>query len=260
MCSETRKVVFEVAGQPMVDDGSKGNPALDWLLAQQRVLLKNGVLTWHDAMGQFPDAQAMEAELLLENGLSRHAVGLVFKVQGVAQTPVRANLNFKTPLLDVARGDLQKWKGTFFLDVAVDQAAPIESVFKTLSLDVDLTKPQGKLWVDFDNGLVQRSVLDARVAKLRFSNDAVNAPPFDMVNTSALIEVVGEHFLLKPEAISVHRLNGQIAGLKQFGPTDLSATRKAVDEGVLCGGTGQSTGRSASQINCARVGPACWAG
>ncbi|MCZ8016622.1 MAG: YhdP family protein [Limnobacter sp.] len=227
--------VFEVAGVSMVDDGSEGNPALDWLLAQQRVLLKNGVLSWHDAMGQYPDAQAIDARLLVENGLSRHSAGLVFKVPGVAREPVKANLNFKTPLLEAGHGDFQKWKGTFFLDVAVDQAAPIESVFKTLGLDVDLTQPQGKLWVDFENGLVQKSVLDARVAKLRFSNDAVNAPPFDMVNTSALIEVAGEHFMLKPEAIFIRRLKGQIAGLKQFGPTDLSATRKVVDEGVQWG-------------------------
>jgi len=92
--------VIEVAGIPLVDDGSQGNPGLDWLLAQQRVLLKNGVLNWQDAMGQFPSAQAIETELLLENGLSRHQAGLTFKLPVLAQTPVNARLNFKTPLLE----------------------------------------------------------------------------------------------------------------------------------------------------------------
>ena len=135
--------VIEVAGIPLVDDGSQGNPGLDWLLAQQRVLLRNGVLNWQDALGQFPGAQAIEAELLLENGLSRHEAGLTLKLPVLAQTPVNARLNFKTPLLERKLGDVSKWKGSFYLSALVDQTEPLESVFKTFGLDVDLTQPQG---------------------------------------------------------------------------------------------------------------------
>jgi uncharacterized protein (TIGR02099 family) len=224
--------IFEVAGIPLIDDGTEGNPGLDWLLAQQRVLLKNGVVNWKDAMGQFPDAQAIEAELLLVNGLSRHQAGLAFKLPVLAQTPFNARLNFKTPLLERRLGDISKWKGTLYASALVDQTEPLKPVFKMLGFDVDLTQPQGNLWIDFEGGFVQRSLLDARIGKLRFSNPEVNAIPFDMTNTSALVEVQGEHALFEPNAISIRQLQGRIAGQKQFGPTDLSLKQKVDDSGV----------------------------
>lgn len=247
--------VFEVAGIPWVDDGSQGNPGIDWLLEQKRVLLSRGVLNWQDNMEQFPAAQALEVELLMKNGLSRHQAGLIFKLPALAQTPVHASLNFKTPLLKRNLGDLKKWKGTFFMSAVVDQAEPIESVFKTFDLDVDMTQPQGRLWVDFEGGLVQRSLLDARVAKLRFDNPAADAAPFDMTNTSALVEIVGEHLLFAPSAISIRRLTGQIAGQKQFGPTDLSVRKNALNEGFEWGVQAQKLDAAQAKAIVMELGP-----
>ena len=227
--------VLEVAGIPFVDDGTEGNPGLDWLLSQRRVLLTNGVLNWQDAMGQFPDTQAEKAELLLENGLRSHRAGLVFSVPSLAQTPFQASLNFNTPLLDRRLGDIGNWKGTLHVNAVIDQTDPLETVFKTFGLDVQLLQPQGRLWVDFESGLIQRSLLDARIANLRFSNPEVDAPPFDMSNTSALLEVAGEHALFKPEVISIRHLKGQIAGRQQFGPSDLSVRKAETDQGVVWG-------------------------
>jgi uncharacterized protein (TIGR02099 family) len=247
--------VYEVAGIPVVDDGSQGNPGLDWLLEQKRVLLSQGVLNWQDDMGQFPATQALEVELLIKNGLSRHQAGLTFKLPALAQTPVHASLNFKTPLLKRNLGDLKKWKGTLFMSAVVDQAKPIESVFKTFDLDVDMTQPQGRLWVDFEGGLVQRSLLDARVAKLRFDNPAADAAPFDMTNTSALVEIAGEHLLFAPSEISIRRLTGQIAGQKQFGPTDLSVRKKALDEGFEWGVQAQKLDAAQAKAIVMELGP-----
>ena len=228
--------ILEVAGIPFVDDGTEGNPGLDWLFNQSRVLLKKGTLNWHDAMGQFPDTQATNAELLMENGLGRHQAGLVFSLPALAATPIQANLNFKTPLLEKRLGDLSKWKGSFHMNALVDQAKPLESVIKTfVGLEAELTQPQGRLWVDFDKGLVQRSFLDARVAKLRLANPGVDATPFEMRNTTALLEVVGEHSLLKPKSVSVRKLSGQLSGAKQFGPTDLSVSKRSIDGGFEWG-------------------------
>ena len=227
--------IFEVAGIPFVDDGTEGNPGLDWLLSQRRVLLTNGVLNWQDALGQFPDTQATQAEMLLENGLRSHRAGLVFNLPSLAQTPVQAMLNFNTPLLDRKLGDVDTWKGTLHLNAVIDQADPLETVFKTFGLDVQLLQPQGRLWVDFEGGLVQRSLLDARIANLRFANPQVDAPPFDMSNTSALLEVAGEHALFQPEVISIRHLKGQIAGRQQFGPSDLAVRKSKSDQGVQWG-------------------------
>ena len=227
--------IFEVAGVPFVDDGTEGNPGLDWLLSQRRVLLTDGVLNWQDALGQFPDTQATQAELLLENGLRSHRAGLVFNLPSLAQTPVQAMLNFNTPLLDRKLGDVDTWKGTLHVNAVIDQTDPLETVFKTFGLDVQLLQPQGRLWIDFEGGLIQRSLLDARIANLRFANPQVDAPPFDMSNTSALLEVSGEHALFKPEVISIRHLQGQIAGRQQFGPSDLSVRKSKSEQGVQWG-------------------------
>lgn len=228
--------VFEVAGIPFVDDGTEGNPGLDWLLGQRRVLLKNGTLNWRDAMGQFPDTQATRAELLIENSLGRHQAGLVFSLPSLANSPIQASLNFKTPLLERQLGNISRWKGSFHMNALVDQADPLESVIKTfLGLNAQLTQPQGRLWIDFDKGLVQRSLLEARIEKLQLSNPNANAAPFDMSNTSALFEVAGEHSLFKPRSVSVRQLAGQISGRKQFGPTDLSVSKRTIEGGFEWG-------------------------
>lgn len=247
--------VFEIAGIPVVDDGSQGNPGLDWLLEQKRVLLNQGVLIWQDDMGQFPAAQAVEVELLMKNGLSRHQAGLTLKLPTLAQTPLHAILNFKTPLLKRNLGDLEKWKGTFFISAMVDQAEPIESVFKAFDLNVDMTQPKGRMWVDFEGGQVQRSLLDAQVAKLRFDNPAADAAPFDMTNTSALVEIAGEHLLLAPSTISIRRLTGQIAGQKQFGPTDLSVRKKALNDGFEWGVQAQQLDAAQAKAIVMELGP-----
>ncbi|MCR2746170.1 YhdP family protein [Limnobacter parvus] len=224
-----------VAGVPFVDDGTEGNPGLDWLLDQRRVLLKNGILNWQDSLGQFPDSQAVQAELLIENTLNRHQAGLVFMLPSLAESPIQATLNFKTPLLERQLGDISKWKGTFHVDAVLDRTQPLETVIKNFGVDAQISQPQGQLWIDFEKGLVQRSLLNARVAKLRFANPQVDAVPFDMVNTSALIEVRGEHLLFEPQALSIRQLQGQIAGRQQFGPTDLAVSKSSVDGGTQWG-------------------------
>ncbi|HEX4842867.1 MAG TPA: YhdP family protein [Limnobacter sp.] len=223
--------VFHVAGMPIETTGEEGNPGLDWLLAQGRVLLKNGQVRWRDDMGQLPNAIAHKAEFLLQNQFGRHEAGLVFELPELASTPVTAVVDFKSPLIVGHSGDWKRWKGTIHMDAVVDQPAPLESVFKTLGLDVDLTQPQGRLWVDFDQGKVQRTLLDARVARLRFANPDVDAPPFDITNTSALVELAGEHALFAPSSIALKQLTGQLTGEQRFGPSTVMLERKPQGDG-----------------------------
>ncbi len=223
---------FVVAGVRMVDDGTEGNPGLDWLLSQERVWLNGGVVQWRDHIGKLPDARLENVQLLLENSLNRHRAGLNFDVPMLTEQSVVAQLDFKTPILNRDMGRFDQWKGSFYAQAALDKTEPVESVFKAFELDVDLTRPEGKVWADFAQGAIQRTVFDARVAQLRFANPQVDAVPFDMVNTSAIVEVQGEQGLLDPQAVTVRQLRGQISGEQQFGPSDLSITRMKQDQGV----------------------------
>lgn len=229
--------VFEIAGIPFVDDGSLvGNPAFDWLFSQQRVLVKNAVLDWQDSLGQFPAVQANHAELLIENGLGRHQLGLSLQLPVFAQTPVKAILNFRTPLLAGKPGNLARWKGSLYVQAEIDQAEPLHAVFKTFGLDVKIVQPKGRLWLDFNEGFVKRALLDASVARLHFSNlGAAETPPFELANASALIKVHGENAISQPNVISIRQLKGHVVGQKQFGPTDLSLSKKAVDNSFQWG-------------------------
>ncbi|HEX4879481.1 MAG TPA: YhdP family protein [Limnobacter sp.] len=223
--------VFHVAGMPIETSGDADNPGLDWLLTQGRVLLTNGQIRWRDDLGQLPNATAQKAELLLENQFGRHQAGLVLELPALASAPLSAVVSFRSPVLVGEAADWKKWKGTLYVDAEVDHSAPLESVFKTFGLDVDLTQPQGRLWVDFDQGVVQRTLLDARVARLRFANPNVEAPPFDITNTSALVELAGEHALFSPSSVALKRLTGQLTGEQRFGPTTVVVERKAQADG-----------------------------
>jgi uncharacterized protein (TIGR02099 family) len=221
-----------VAGVRMVDDGTEGNPGLDWLLSQGRVWLSGGVVQWRDQTGKLPDARLENVQLLLENSLNRHQAGLKFDLPLLTQQPTLVQLDFKTPILNRDMGRVDQWKGSFYAQAALDQTQPIESVFKAFELDVDLTKPEGKVWLDFAQGAVQRTVFEAQVEQLRFANPAVDAVPFDMVNTSAIVEVQGSRSLLDPQAITVRQLTGHISGDRKFGPSDMAISRIKQAEGV----------------------------
>lgn len=227
--------IVEVAGIPMVDDGTEGYPALDWLLHQKRVLLKQGVLTWQDDTGQFPVARATEAELLIENGLSRHKLGLQFMLPQLAQSPLKAKLNFKTPLLHSSIGDPAQWTGSAYLHAQLDQFSPLQSVFKAIGLDVAVNQPVAEFWVDFDDGLLQQSLLKASVARLSFSNAGVRASPFELSQASALIQVTGGPHVFAPTAVSVHQLTGQTTGQQPFSLGYLHLNKAATDQGVQWG-------------------------
>ncbi|HEX4857182.1 MAG TPA: YhdP family protein [Limnobacter sp.] len=228
----TSSGVVEVAGIPIVDDGTKGNPGLDWLLHQKRILLKNGRADWKDETGQFPSAQVTDVELLMENSLGRHQAGLQLRLPMLSQTPLDAALDFRTPLLQGRLGDIARWKGTAYMHAQLDQFSPLQSAFESLGLNIAVNQPEGRFWLDFDEGLVQRSLLQASVARLSFSNAASQAEPFVLTNTSALVELSGGHALLQPDSIALHQLAGQIAGQKQFGPTDLALGRQKLDSGT----------------------------
>ncbi|WP_370263372.1 YhdP family protein [Limnobacter sp.] len=223
--------VFHVAGMALQASEQQDNPALDWLLEQRRVLLKNGQLRWRDDTAEFPNAVAHRAEFLLENQFGRHEAGLVFELPDLAATPVKAMASFKTPLLAAHAGDWRRWRGTLHMDAVVDQTSPLESVFKTLGLDVDLTQPQGRVWVDFDQGTVQRTLLDVRVARLRFANPEVQAAPFDITQTSALVELAGEGGVFRPSSVALKQLKGQLTGEQSFGPSTVMLQRTDQPEG-----------------------------
>jgi uncharacterized protein (TIGR02099 family) len=246
---------LEIAGIPVVHDHAENNPMLGWLLKQQRVLIKNGVFNWQDNLGQLPEMQAVNTELLIKNSLGRHQAGLSFELPTITESPVKASLNFSTPLLSAQLGKFTSWSGTAYLFAQFEQTKLFDSTFKALGLNVSMIQPEGKLWIDFERGELKRSMLDAKIAKFTIENKNLSALPFEMTGASALVEVFGLHAPLKPDAVFIRQLKGQVTGQKQFGPTDLSIEKNTLEHGVAWKAQVQKLDAAQAKLIALALGP-----
>ncbi|HET7775312.1 MAG TPA: TIGR02099 family protein, partial [Azospira sp.] len=66
---------FEVAGIPVASSGSEGG-ALDWVLAQQRIHIKDATIVWEDLQRGAPPLALEAVNLLLESSGQHHRFGL----------------------------------------------------------------------------------------------------------------------------------------------------------------------------------------
>ncbi|HEY1057953.1 MAG TPA: YhdP family protein [Limnobacter sp.] len=224
--------VFEVAGIHIKPDGRTDNPGLDWLLRQRRVLLNDIQVVWQDDQGLWPNAAITQGEVLLRNAFGQHRLGGELVLPALGQQPIRVQSRFSTPLWSTQPGNVRNWSGVVFTSLKLDNSEPIARLLKLFKLDVGLEAADARIWLDFAEGLVQGSLMDARVERFSLSNPDVDASPFRLTHASALVEVQGEHSLFKPTAVTLKNLTGQLSGQRQFGPSNVGFARAEVQSAL----------------------------
>ncbi|MCQ8896996.1 TIGR02099 family protein [Limnobacter humi] len=224
--------VFELAGIRMVPDGRTDNPLVDWLLRQRRVYLSDIQVVWQDEQGVWPNAAVTQGEVLMRNGFGQHRLGGELVLPAVGQQPIRLQSRFSTPLWATQPGNLRDWSGVLFTDFKLDNSEPMARLLKLFKLDVGLEAANGRVWVDFAEGRVQGSLIDAHVERFSLSNPDVDSPPFRLTHASALVEVQGEHSLFRPTAITVKNLTGQLSGQRRFGLSHVGLARTEIQNAL----------------------------
>ena len=154
-----RKGRLLVAGMDMTPGLSRGDrSAANWFFKQPEFVIRGGSLTWTDEQRDAPTLTLSDVQLVVRNGLRRHALrldatppaewGERFTVQG----------RFTHSLLREA-GDWQRWSGTLHADLP---RADVRELRRHVKLPFELSEGDGALraWLDLRDGRPQNATLD----------------------------------------------------------------------------------------------------
>jgi uncharacterized protein (TIGR02099 family) len=132
--------------------------ARDWFFQQHEFIVRNGVLRWVDEQSGAPPLELTELDLVLRNGLRRHALRLDATPPTAWGRRFSLRGRFDQPLLAPA-GELRRWSGTLYADLPLADVAELR---RHLSLPFELGEGDGALraWVEIAQGAPRKVTLD----------------------------------------------------------------------------------------------------
>jgi uncharacterized protein (TIGR02099 family) len=156
-----------VAGIQLKSD-TQGNDFSDWLLAQDRIVVRNATIQWTDELRKAPPLALSKLNFVLQNNGSRHRFGLTAEPprELAARLDVRGDFHGE----DLDR--LGEWKGEAYAELDYADLA----VWRAW-VDYPLALPQGmgglRLWLGFAEKKLEAVTADIalRDVKLRLARD-----------------------------------------------------------------------------------------
>ena len=161
---------LEITPQPDADE-----EFADWLLAQERVIIRDATITWQDELRKAPPLELKHLNFQLDNSFSRHRFG--FTADPPRQLAARIDIrgNFKGRDLD----ELEAWKGEIYAELDYADLAAWRAW-----IDYPVTLPQGsgalRLWLGFANKQLLTTTADVRLADVRLQLRR-DVPELDLV-------------------------------------------------------------------------------
>lgn len=208
-----------VAGHVLQPSGQDHSPALDWLLKQRRVLVKNASVQLRDELGLIPPSRVNSAEFLLHNAFGRHRAALRLHALALGSQALTMNVDFRTPLMGGHPSQVSGWHGTASVDGSIQNDETLGLLFKTLKLPLNAQHSQGQFWAEFQGSALLHSVLDLNVKQVNFLGQEEAGQVLLRVNrVHALFEMEGLREWFKPQALSVKHLTGLLPNQVEFGP------------------------------------------
>ena len=148
---------LEITPQPGSEEGFA-----DWLLAQDRVFIRDAAVTWTDELRGAPPLELKRVNFRLENSGRRHRFGLT------AEPPTRlaARIDIRGDLKGRDIDQLESWKGEAYAELDYADLA----VWSTW-IDYPVSLPQGQgglhLWLGFAGRQPISVTADVRLADVR---------------------------------------------------------------------------------------------
>ncbi len=148
---------LEITPQPGDEEGFA-----DWLLVQERVVIRNASITWLDELRGATPLELKRLNFQLDNSGSRHRFG--FTADPPRQLAARVDIrgDFRGRDLD----QLQAWKGEAYAELDYADLAGWRAW-----VDYPLALPQGsgalRLWLGFANKQLASATADVRLADVR---------------------------------------------------------------------------------------------
>ena len=163
------------AGLEITPQASDQDDFVNWLLAQERVIIRDATITWQDELRKAPPLELRHLNFQLDNGFNRHRFG--FTADPPRQLAARIDIrgDFKGRKLD----ELETWKGEIYAELDYADLAG----WRTW-VDYPVNLPQGsgalRLWLGFANKQLLTATADVRLADVRLQLRR-DVPELDLV-------------------------------------------------------------------------------
>jgi uncharacterized protein (TIGR02099 family) len=162
----TRLPGGELAVAGFVLEPGKGDadesPALDWLLAQRRLVVRDATVLYRDE--RTADARQLQFEeltLMVEQSLGTHSFGLQARPTSSVAAPLDVRGVVRTGAF-ARSSDISQWKGELFGQVDYADLAVL-SRFVDVPVRIDQALGAVRGWVGFDGGAISRVTADVAV-------------------------------------------------------------------------------------------------
>ena len=153
---------FFAAGLEITPQAGDEDDFTDWLLAQDRVIIRDASIAWQDELRAAPPLELKHLNLQLDNSGSRHRFGLTAEPPRQLAARIDIRGDFRGRDLD----QLDVWKGEVYAELDYADLAG----WRTW-VDYPVALPQGsgalRLWLGFAHKQLVSTTADVRLANVR---------------------------------------------------------------------------------------------
>lgn len=196
-------------------DKSDGAGA-EWLLAQHRIVIRNGQVRWRDDLRKAPELTLTNIDLLLQSRWRRHQLSVRATPPAAFAAPLDVRANFVHPVFAQKTADFKRWTGTLYANLHDADLTVWKPYF---DYPLELTRGKGALqaWLDLDHAKVRNFTADLQLTGLsmRLRRDL---EPLALDNVSGRVsahEVFGP-LSLQQDSTPAFGTNGHVIELTDF--------------------------------------------
>jgi uncharacterized protein YhdP len=153
---------FFAAGLEITTQAGDEGDFADWLLAQDRIIIRDASIVWQDELRSAPPLELKHLNFQLDNSGSSHSFGLTAEPPRQLAARIDIRGDFKGRNLD----QLEAWKGDAYAELDYADLAGWRAW-----VDYPVALPQGsgalRLWMGFANKQLISTTADVRLADVR---------------------------------------------------------------------------------------------
>lgn len=151
---------------------SDDHQAANWLLSQNKIIVRAGNIRWNDALRHAPELQLKNVNFYLHNGWYKHQFSFQALPTVGLTAPLDVRGNFMHPFFARDKSDALRWTGLIYAKV---QANDLGVWRDYIDYPIDVTRGAGTLsaWLNFDQAKVTNFIADLSLSatSLRLSKD-----------------------------------------------------------------------------------------
>lgn len=162
-----------IAGMALVS-GTSDNRLTDWILRQDRIVIRDAFISWHDEKSKVKPLTLSKVQFRLENSGTRHRFGL----QAIPPSELASPLDLRGDMVGESLSEWEKWYGTLYAQFNYTDIA----AWRTwVSFPIAIRQGTGglKLWVTFDQARPIRVTADVQLRDVK-TRLGQNLPELDL--------------------------------------------------------------------------------